>query len=557
MIPLSQIGSTIQDFNRFGEILTVLTKHGFGFLIGRLNLGGYLPAKERIVRRQKQKASTPTRVRQMLEELGPTFIKMGQVLSMRPDILPDKYIQELSKLQDRVPPFTEPSAEQVIRQELGGAVSDHFKSFSKTPFAAASIAQVHHAVTRQNKKVVIKIQRPGLKRKVESDLEILRFMAKAWENIENSDLPRRPVEFVDEFERIIHEELDFLIEARHLGRFKRNFKKRPGYRFPEVYWNLTTSKCLTLEYIDGIKLSAIPATTPAQKKKEIAQALFDGYILMTLEDCFFHADPHAGNFILAKDNALVFLDAGQVGRLDNETVAAFTDMLLALEEQDVDNLVDAYLRLGTVEEGIDRRLLKREVGIFLEQYYDVPIEKISFGRALQDLVGLSTKFKITLPPDFIVLAKTFLGAEGVGRKLNPKLNLIDTARPIAEKIILKRYQPRQIVEQFYHRLQELYRFLSGLPNQMQDLLGKLQHGKLKMEFEHKGLEGLQHNIDRTGNRVSFALVVAALIIGSSLILASQVGPQWGGFSILGLIGFLLAGLFGLLLIIAILRSGKM
>jgi len=554
---LPNLSNTIQDLNRFGEILTVLTRHGFGFLIDQLHLSAYLPAKVRVARQKKIRASVPTRLRLMLEELGPTFIKMGQVLSMRPDILPPGYIKELSKLQDRVPPFSEPSAESVLREELGGPIAKFFKSFAKVPFAAASVAQVHHAVTRDNKRVVVKLQRPGLKRMVEADLEILRFLAKAWQNFAEAELPRHPVEFVDEFEQLIKAELDFLTEARHLERFTKNFQNRPAYRFAKVYWELSTSRCLTLEYISGQKLSALPKTVPREIKSQLAQSLFDAYVYMTLEDRFFHADPHAGNFILTKDHKLVFLDAGQVGRLDTETVAAFTDMLLALVNKDTDGLVDAYLRLGTADESVDRRMLKRDTGIFLEQYYDLPVERISFGRALQDLIGLSMKYRITLPPDFVILAKTFLGVEGLARRLNPELNLIQTAQPIAEIIWRRRYEPEQLVLSFYRQFQDTWRFFKALPNQLQDLLGKLQRGRFKMEFEHKGLEGLQHNLDRAGNRLSFALIVAALIVGSSLILALQVGPQWAGLSILGLIGFLLAGLFGFLLIIVIMRSGRM
>jgi ubiquinone biosynthesis protein len=557
MTRLPNIANAVQDLNRLGEILTILTKHGFGFFIDRLHLEAYLPAKGRVARQKKIKASVPTRVRIMLEELGPTFVKMGQVLSMRPDILPPDFIKELSKLQDRVAPFTEPSAESVVQDALGGPVSKLYKSFSKTPLAAASMAQVHEAVTKDNKKVVVKVQRPGLKRVVESDLEILRFLARAWENLGDVELPRKPVEFVDEFEQLMTAELDFMTEARHLERLTKNFKKRSGYHFAKVYWSLTASRCLTLEYIEGRPLNDLAKNMSVAAKNKLAQSLFDAYIYMTLEDRFFHADPHGGNFILTVDNKLAFLDAGQIGRLDTETVAAFTDMLLALVNKDSDDLVDAYLRLGTADEGVDRRMLKRDTGIFLEQYYDLPVERISFGKALQDLIGLSMKYRITLPPDFVILAKTFLGVEGMARKLNPKLNLVEAAQPTAEVILRRRYEPEQMARMLYGQMQDLWRFLKGLPNQLQDLLGKLQHGRLKIEFEHKGLEELQHKLDRAGNRLSFSMVIAALIVGSSLILASQIGPQWGGFSILGLIGFLLAGMFGFLLIIAILRSGRM
>ncbi|MBN1595899.1 AarF/ABC1/UbiB kinase family protein, partial [candidate division FCPU426 bacterium] len=554
----TSISNRIQDLNRLREILMVFTRHGFGFLIDQLHLESYLPAKGRMVRRRTPKASVPARLRMVLDELGPTFIKLGQVLSMRPDVLPQEYIQELSKLQDQAAPINEAEAEAALCHELGGGpVSKYFASFEKKPFAAASVAQVHQAKTLDQKNVVVKLQRPDLKRRVESDLEILRFLARTWENFGEQELPRSPVEFIDEFEQLIFAELDFLNEARHLERFAKNFKNRPAYRFSRVYWELSTPRCLILEYIPGRKISELPANTSQAKKNKVVHALFEAYICMTLEDRFFHADPHAGNFILTQDGRLAFLDAGQVGRLDSETVAAFTDMLLALVGADTDSLVDAYLRLGTAEEGVDRRLLKRDTAIFLEQYYDLPVERISFGKAMQALMGLSIKHHISLPPDFVILAKTFLGVEGMARQLNPKLNLIKAAQPTAEAILRRRYMPEQIARQAYSQFQDIWRFARALPSQLQDLLRKLQHGKLKIEFEHKGLESLRHSLDRSGNRLSFSLIVAALIIGSSWLLASQIGPQWGGFSILGLVGFLLAGALGFVLIIAIMRSGRM
>lgn len=557
MLSIAGIENTIQDINRLGEILSVLTKHGFGFIIDRLHLGTYLPAKSRVKPRKHVKLSMPARLCRVLEELGPTFIKLGQALAMRPDMLPKEYLQALTKLQDRVEPFSTTGAEKIVREELGRPLKQVFKSFTKAPFAAASIAQVHEARTRDGRHVVVKVQRPGLKRIIEADLEILKFLARTWERAVGIDLPRKPTDFMVDFENLMREELDFLVEARHLEHFAANFKERPGYCFPRVFWHLSSARCLTLGYIEGRNLIKGMDAIAEDDRKRIAQLLFDGYIKMTLTDRFFHADPHAGNFILRKDGVLAIIDTGQVGRLDRETVEAFTDMLLCLINQDTDGIVEAYLRLGTAEEAVDRRALKRDTAIFLEQYYNVPVERISFGKALQHLARLSVKYRIQLPQDFVVLAKTFLGVEGLARQLNPNLNIIDAARPEAERIIRRRYDPREIGKDLIKQAKEFERFITGLPGQLQDLLGKLQHGHLKMEFEHKGLENLQHSLDRASNRLSFSLIVAALIIGSSLILFSQIGPTWGGMSLLGLAGYLLAGVFGVLLIIAILKSGRM
>lgn len=557
MPSLAKIGSTLRDLNRLREILQVFAGHGFGFLIDQLHLSAYLPSRKRTCKLEEDKASVPLRIRRMLSELGPVFVKLGQVLSQRPDLLPAEYIAELSKLQDQVPPFAGGLFHSALQEALEKPAEEVFKSIDPVPIAAASIAQVHRAVTLDRREVAVKIQRPGLKKILDADIEILRLLARLWENLSGEDLPRRPVEFVNEFERLLREELDFQVEARHLERFQAHFKHRPKYRFPKIYWDLTTPRCLTLEYIHGPKLTTLPKTLSAAKKETLAQTLIDGYIFMALEDRFFHADPHPGNLLLDSQDRLVFLDAGQVGRLDSETVAAFTDMLLALVDQDTEAVVDAYLRLGTVDEGVDLRSLKKDVGVFLEQYYDLPVEKISFGRSLQDLITLSLKYRIQLPADFVVLAKTFLGAEGLARQLHPKLNLVQAAQPTAKRILRRRLEPGHLLQVLGRKARDLSRFLLGLPDQLRDLLAKLQVGHLKIEFEHKGLEEFQHSVERSSNRLSFALIVAALIIASSLLMISHIGPAWGGFSLLGLFGYLISGIFGLLLLIAILRSGKM
>jgi ubiquinone biosynthesis protein len=556
MSAMPRLGATFQDLNRLREIVQVLVGHGFGFLVDQLQLKQYLPGRARIRVRPAHKLSVPVRVRMVLETLGPVFIKFGQTLSMRPDMLPLEFMTELVKLQDNVPPIPKEDVRRLIEEELGAPLEKLFKKFNHTPIAAASMAQVHLAVRHDGQEVAVKIQRPGLRKVLDSDIEILRFLARLWERFSGQELPRRPLEFVNEFERIIREELDFVVEGRHVERFQRNFKTREAYHFPKIDWALTTPRCLTQEFIDGYKLTELPKTLPTQERRRLAQILVDAYILMALEDHFFHADPHPGNLLLDKKKKLVFIDSGQVGRLDSETVTAFTDMLLALVTQNTDDLVDAYLRLSMTDEVVDTRAMKKDVGIFLEQYYSLPVEKISFGQSMQDLIGISAKYRIQLPPDFIVLARTFFGVEGLARSLNPELNLVEAARPTAEKILRQRYDPRKLGKNLWRQIRGLERFLTNLPSQMHELMLKLLQGHLKIEFQHEGLETLQHNLDRASNRLSFSMVVAALIIGSSLLLTAGRGTALSHLSILGLVGYLIAGILGLWLIIAILRSGK-
>jgi len=331
-------------------------------------------------------------------------------------------------------------AQKVLHAALGAAPGEIFAEFDAEPLAAASISQVHRARTREGKWVAVKVQRPGLEKILTADLEIIRQIARLWERFGGQDLPRRPVEFIDEFEKLMCAELDFQVEGRHLEQFARNFRKRPGYRFPQVIWQLTRPKCLTLEYIDGKKFVSLASTTQ-EKKRQWAQRLLDAYLLMVLADGFFHADPHPGNFLIDKHDRLVFLDAGQIGQMDRETGEAFCDMLLALLDRDIDAIVDAYLRLGTASDDLDRRQLQKDVAKFLAPYYNLALENISFGKSLHDLIGLAVKHRIELPADFVVMAKTFMGAEGLARGLDPQLNLVEAARPMAERLLRKRFAP--------------------------------------------------------------------------------------------------------------------
>ncbi len=557
MVHLTRLGGTIQDLNRLREILQVFVKHGFEFLVDRLHFSRYLPHRQRAPLRREHRISMPERARKMCEELGPTFIKLGQALSLRPDLLPPAYVRELSKLQDRVPPVGREEVERVLTEELGQKPGSFFRAFDPEPIAAASIAQVHRATLKNGRQVAVKVQRPGLRKIIEADLEILRVIARAWEKLSGEDLPRHPVEFIDEFDALLQAELDFLNEARHLERFRRHFARRPEFYFPVVFLEQSTSRCLIQEYIRGQKLAAYTRTRATPVKQKLARQLLRGYVLMALEDRFFHADPHPGNLLVDSRQRIVFLDAGQVGRLDQETVVAFSDMLLGLIHQDTEALVDAYLGLGTTEAELDHRELLRDVTVFFEPLYDLPVDKISFGESLQELIALSSKHRIRLPKDFVVLAKTFLGAEALARDLDPKLNLVSAARPLAEQILRQRYAPRRVAQTLARQFKKLERFLLGLPAQLQDLLRKLQTGKLKIEFQHQGLEGLRLSLDRASNRLSFALIVAALIVGSSLLLFSRLKPLWGDISVIGLVGFVLAGIFGLWLIVQILRSGRL
>jgi ubiquinone biosynthesis protein len=556
------IGRTYRHMQRYRQILTVLFKYGFGDLVVALKIEQYLEIGLQMIsskRREKiETLSRAVRVRMVLEELGPTFLKMGQILSTRPDILPVEFMQELSKLQDEVPPFPYSEVQATIQKEFNKSVGQKFSSFDEQPLAAASIGQVHKAKMPDGKNVVVKIQRPGIQRTIKVDLEIMMHLAGLMElHLEGWDI-QRPTRIVEEFARTLEKELDYTLEAAHMERFARQFEDEPAVYVPQVYREATTSRVLTMEHISGIKASDIDRLEKeGLDRSEIAR---QGLILIMKQifvHGFFHADPHPGNIFVLPDNVICYIDFGMMGRLDLEMRERFADLLMSIVHRDEREATKVLLRLTLSEEEPNYPALQRDTAEFMDKHCYRPLKDVDLGALLHQLLEMATKHRLGVPPDLFLMIKALSTVEGLGRILDPDLDVIEQATPFIKHIQLNRIHPRRIAKDMASSGTDLFHLLKDIPGEVRTILKLARQGKVKIEFEHRGLEPMIAANDRISNRLSFAVVLASLVIGSGLIVLSGIPPKWHEIPVIGLTGFLVAGAMGFWLLISIMRSGRM
>lgn len=554
------ITRNFRNIKRYHQIIAVFVRYGFGDIISRLNLDLFVQKVKykNIKKSQFEKISTAARLRMAFEELGPTFVKLGQILSIRPDMLPESFIEEFKKLQDNVPPFSGEQAIKEIETQLGKFVEELYSSFDATPIASASIAQVHRAMTNTHEQVIIKIQRPNIQNMIDTDLRILSDLAKLIEkNVPESQL-FSPGRIVSEFSKTIQRELNFYREGQNIERFHKNFADDETVYIPKVYWELTTDRILTMEYIDGIKISEIERLEAAGLDKKIiavngAQAI----LKQIFEHGFFHADPHPGNIFVLPDNVIAPLDFGMVGSLDNEEMEAVGALLTAFVKKDVNKIIRVFDDLGVLENAVDIRNLKVDLSDFLDRYYQVPLYQLDVGKILNEMIALMRNYHIRLPAELTLMGKALVTEESVGRALDPQFDMVTLSKPYVEKLLVRKLDPRRQLLEFVGTLDEFVRLFKVLPSEIKLISGKVKKGEIKIQFEHRGLDNLITGLNQTGNRLSFSLIVAALIIGSSLIVHSDKGPQIYDLSAFGIFGYLIAAFFGLWLAIAIIRKNKL
>jgi len=551
-----------KNLNRLRQIVNILIKYGFDYIVKQLGLINLISKGGKILKLKPSKIvqlPLPVRARLALEELGPTFVKLGQILSTRPDLIPPDYIEELKKLQDKVPPFAYDQVEQIIKRELGADILKIFKSFEQKPFAAASLGQVHQAILENEDKAVVKVQRPDIEKTIETDLDILFHLARLTEKHIPASRLYDPVGIVEEFAKAIRLELDYGTEGRNAERFKKNFEDDKRIYTPKIYWEFSSRRVLTMELIEGIKINNLKELDKiGYDRKKIAENGAKAFMKQILIDGFFHADPHPGNMLVMKDEIIGFIDFGMMGRLDEEIKEKCVDLLIAILERNPNKIINEILNLGiTSQEEIDTRSLKIDVREMLDQYYDKSLKEIKLGELINQLVNIAIKYHIRIPAEFALLGKSLLTIEGIGLELDPDFNLAEIAKPYAKDVILERKSPQRLILKLLNDLAELYNLIILIPGQLSNTLKKMEEGVFKLEFQHRGLENLISALDRSTNRLSYSLILAAIIIGSSLIIQTDKGPHFMGFPVIGVLGFLISGVLGLGLVIMILRSGKM
>ena len=559
---IGMIGRTYRHIQRYRQILTVLFKYGFGDLVNILKIEQYIEIGfQMISRKRREKIETLTRaerVRMALEELGPTFIKMGQILSTRPDLLPVEFILELQKLQDHVPPFEYTQVEIIIETELGTPLGNIFKDFEEAPLASASIGQVHRARLADGEEVVVKIQRPDIRKTVEVDLEIMLHLATLMErHLEGWEI-QRPTKIVEEFAYTLEKELDYTIEASHMERFAMQFLNDSNVYVPKVYREASTGRILTMEYIDGIKASEIALLEEADlDRREIARRGLDLIMKQVFVHGFFHADPHPGNVFILPDNVICYLDFGMMGRIGRESRENFADLVMNIVRRDERKITEALLGLTVWEEEPNRHTLERSVSEFIDMHFNRPLKELDLGKLLHQLLDMVAKHRLSVPPDLFLMIKALSTVEGLGRVLDPDFDATEQAAPFVRRIQMDRLHPKRIAADFFDSGTDLLHLIKEIPGEVRKILRQARQGKIRIEFEHRGLESMLSTHDRISNRLAFAIVLAALIIGSSLIVLSDIPPKWHEIPVIGLAGFVIAGIMALWLLVSILRRGRM
>ena len=521
-----------------------------------IEIGLQMISKKR--RERVERLSRAERVRMSLEELGPTYIKLGQLLSTRPDLVPVDFIDELSKLQDKVPAYPFSELEEIIIEEFDRPVKTQFEYLEKTPLASASIGQVHRARLKNGEEVAVKVQRPGIADTIEIDLEIMLHLATLMErHIEELSL-HRPVRIVEEFAKNIEKELDYTLEAISMERVAQQFLNDMSIYLPKVYKNYTTKRVLTTEYIHGIKVSDLDRLEAAGlDRKVICNRGADILLTQIFLHGFFHADPHPGNIFVLPQNVICLVDFGMMGTIDSNTREEFVELVDSVVSRRVSRTVQVLLQLTDWEEEPNSRELERDVAEFMDRHLYRPLKEIKIGPLLHHMLELAAHHRLRIPPEIFVMLKALSTVEGVARQLDPEFDTIAKAEPFIRKIKLSRYGPQRMGQELWDLIAQTFDFAHDFPRDLLEITRTLRQKKLILNLELKGLEKILSTHDKISNRISFSIIIAALIIGSALIVISKTPPLFYGISMIGIVGFLAAAVMGSWLLVAILKKGKL
>jgi len=537
------------------EVVQVLVRHGFADLVRRVGLHEGVPAK---LLRGMRLLDAPTgepetfgkRLRTVLTELGPTFVKCGQVLSTRPDLISPEICAELEQLQDRVDTLPFDEIAPVFEQELGATVDELYASFEKTPVAAASLSQVYRAQLETGETVAVKVQRPGIEAVIEADLRLMQGIAE-WVEEHVEDLAWvDPIGIVDEFARSIRRELDFTIEAHTINRFRENFAKTDAVFVPKTYAALSQRRVLTMDWVDGVRLDNLDEY-PARNcdPKTVARQGADAVCRQVFEHGLFHADPHPGNILVTRDNQIAFLDYGMIGHIERTDGAAMADLLRAMFREDARASVNAILMLTTTDEPEDLDALEHEMADFMAFEGHSIISGGLVGRGIERATDILRHHHLELAPRFSLLLKALATIETVAHQLDPDMDMVPLLQPHVERLVARRYSPIQLAKETQQNITELVRLGRQLPGDLQQLMRMLRRGRFKIQLNHEGLQKMAAVLDRSSNRIAFGVITGSVIIGSSLLMTTDIGARG-----LGLAGYLVAGVLGLSLAVSILRS---
>lgn len=556
-----------EHLKRYQEIILVFAGHGFGALIDQLGLLRYLNIKKRMIKIEAEneyaKLSIGERLRLALEGLGPTFIKLGQVISTRPDLFSKEIINELEKLQDAVQPLPFTDIRSVIENEFDEKLENIYTEFTEKPLAAASIAQVHLARLNSGKQVVVKVQRSGIERNIDLDLKILKDLAYF---IDNHTQYGKLYDFsvmVKEFENTLKNELDFRVEGENAETFQINFSSDKDISVPSISWIHTTRRVLTMDYIDGIRLSDFEALKKAGiDHKLIARKLAASIFNQILRDGFFHGDPHPGNIMVLPDNTIVFLDLGMVGKLSEERKLQFLRILIGIASKNSKLIVEALMELNALSARVNTNKLEKEFDAIRNNYFAHELNKIKIGELLNEIFRIAFSYKIMLPPEFTMLAKSLITMEGLVEKLDPQLSVLEIAEPIAKKLAFAALSPEYFAKILFKGITDYSSLIKKLPDFILSLIKKIEDEDFTFNFKIQDIEKILRRMDRISHRISFSMIllavsiiIAGIIIGSGM--SAHTGVEVYQLNIVLLkIGLVVAGIITIGLILSVFRSGN-
>jgi ubiquinone biosynthesis protein len=510
------------EIARVRRVIEVLIRNGLGFMVQQLALDRFIPRfwRRRPVRADQAASgrSVPERVRHTLEELGATYIKVGQFLSGRADLLPPAYIEELVKLLDAAPPVAFDEIREVVERELDAPLEGLFKQFEEMPLASASIGQVHRATLFDGQVVVVKVQRPGIEAEVEADLDLLLRQARFLERRSETMRDQNIVAIGEELARSVREELDYQMEGRNAERLRTNLSNDPRLVLPRVYWNLTTRRVITLEYLEGIQFNQVERLRSAGcDLPALAHTAVEGYLRQIFVDGFYQADPHPAN-LLAIGERVGLLDFGNVGHLTPHQKQLLGDMFLQILDEDTEGVARTVVRMGAIRRRPSLEAMERDLQRLLIRYWGVSLEDLPVGEMLAEIFKTAYQHKVYLPGDLALLARTIITMEGTARMLDPEFVLVDAVRPFAMRMVRERLLPVVAGRRALRALRQAADLAQAFPRRVDDLWDQLEAGDVTFGVELRRLELIINKLNSMVNRISYSVVVAALIVGSALLL---------------------------------------
>jgi len=549
-----------RDLGRLHDIASILIRFGFGDMVRLLGMGQALERFGKVLHWKKVEElallEPPERIRRALEELGPTFVKLGQVLATRVDLFPPEYIAEFEKLQDAVPAIPFDQLRVQLEEDLGCLAEACFASVDVTPLAAASIAQVHRATLKDGSEVVLKIRRPGIQKKIEADLRLMARLADVIE-LEMPEFRQfKPSETVRQFSRSLQRELDLAAECRNAERMASCFAEAPNIIIPKVYWEWTSERLNVQEYIQGIPGRQLEAVDAAGlDRKVLARRGANAVLKMILKEGFFHADPHPGNLFYLPDEKIAFIDFGMVGFLSERRRHQLVELLNGVVNQKADRVAEVMLDWSN-SSGANNESLVLDMDVFIDQHHSLALSELNAAELLTELTGLMREHKLTLPPDLALLTKALFTLEGLGRQLDPEFDISTEVKPFLNEALLARYTPDALAKRGWQGMSELVELVIGLPTDLRGLVRVLRKNAFRVNVDISHLEQFINRIDRSVSRLTMGMVTSALIIGSSIVMTVEGGSTLFGLPFFGLLGFLGAIAGGIWLLISIWLSGK-